>query len=567
MGLLTVWLWAGLAVADPPPPGTLLPGSRPAEQKEAPAPLPRPRRTELPKDDKVDPSIEASLPQPAPSILPPEANSITLDCVLRLAGVANPEINIAAQRVVGAEALRLFAYAQVLPSMNVGLNYDAHTGPVQQSDGNILKVNREALYLGLGAGAIAAGTVNIPGLLWAGNPGAGIFELLAARQFVRVREAESRAVRNQILLQVADGYLEVLRAEGRRAVAVTNQREAHQIAHLTATSARGGRGKDSDANRTAAELANRNDRLVEAEREMMVNSARLAQLLNVPPSVQLHPVDGYIVPLQIVPEANPLGGLIFTAVNNRPELAARRAAIAAANNILRAAKVLPFSPTVWGGFSAGTFGGGSNLASGFGFPESRFGNMAPRDDVDVILYWTAQNMGVGNWAKIKLRLSERRIAELEFVRDLNMVRNDVARAYAGIHARFAQIAIAQASIASSMKAYEEDYRRVRGVEKALPIELLNSFRLLAQGRYNYLDAVINYDESQFAMYVALGQPPASVLAHSMPADLVPPPAPAPPLPFCAAHANGGACNNGNACNTCNAGQPNPAMLPPVAQHP
>ena len=42
----------------------------------------------------------------------------------------------------------------------------------------------------------------------------------------------------------------------------------------------------------------------------------------------------------------------------------------------------------------------------------------------------------------------------------------------------------------------------------LPIELLNSFELLAEARLDYIDAIIDYNESQFAMYVALGQPPA-----------------------------------------------------------
>jgi outer membrane protein TolC len=558
-GLLGLCLWSSLAVADPPPAGTALPGNQRERRDDN---LPRPRREENGKDAKSYADIEAKLPQPAPSILPPDANAITLNCVLRLAGVENPEINIARQRVVGAEALRLLAYAQLLPNLNVGTNYDAHTGPLQQSDGNILKVNREALYLGLGAGAIAAGTVNIPGLLWAGNPGAGIFDLLAARQFVQVRQFESLAVRNQILLRVADAYLDTLRAEGRRSIAVKNQQEAHEVARLSAINAAAGQRKESDANRAAAELANRNDLIVEAENEMMVASARLAQLLNLPPTIQLHPVDGYNVAMQIVPEDIPLGGLIYTAINRRPELAARQAAIRAANNILRSAKVLPFSPNVWGGFSAGTFGGGSNLASGFGFPESRFGNMAPRDDVDVILYWTAQNMGLGNWAKIKLRLSERRITELEFVRDLNMVRNDVARAYAGIHARFAQMSIAATSVKSAEGAYKEDYKRIFTTDTGLPIELLNSFRLLAAGRYNYFDAVVNYDRAQFAMYVALGQPPADVLAHAMPPELVPPPAPAPPLPFCTA-GNGGAC--GNNCGVANVGQTPPAVLPAVTE--
>ena len=561
-GLLAVWFCGGLTIAAPPPEGSALPGSKPEEKKDDGLPSPRPAETG--KDLKADPSIEANLPQPAPTILPSEANAIDLACVLRLAGVDNPEILIARQRVVGAEALRLLAYAQILPNLNVGLNYDAHVGPLQQSDGHILNVNRNALYLGLGAGAIAAGTVNIPGLLWAGNPAAGIFDALAARQTVRVRQFDSLAVRNQIFLQVANGYMELLRAESRRAIAAKNRDEAHQIAHLMAASAKKGRGNDADANRAAAEYAHRLDDVVVAEQEMLVKSAKLAALISVPPSVQLHAIEGWVLraPTQIVPEPTPMRELLLMAINRRPELAARQAAIRVAMNELRKAQVLPFSPNIWGGLSAGTFGGGSNLVAqpgGFGnFTGSRFGSFAPRDDVDVILYWTAQNMGLGNIAQIRYARSERRISELEYVRELNVVRNDVARAYAGIHARFAQIGIAQASVLAATKAYEEDYKRIFKTDTGLPIELLNSFRLLVQGRYNYLDSVVNYDEAQFSMYVALGQPPAALLARPIPSDmpggLVPPPQPAPPLPGCGSDNGSGACA---ACNTCNTCQPKP----------
>lgn len=537
-GLSLVWLWGGLAIILPTfaqaPEKT---GNKPEGKQEERLPPPRPAEGEK------DSAIEASLPQPPPSILPgaEAVKAVDLSCVLRLAGVNNPDILLARQRIASATAMRLYAYAQALPNLNAGGNYDDHTGPVQQSDGNILKLTRQALYVGAGAGAVAAGTVNIPGVLLAGNPGVGIFEMLAARQLVRVRQFESLAVRNQIFLQVANGYLELVRAEAHRAIAVQNREDAHDIARLMRANVVWGRGRDADANRAISEYLLRINEVIEAEKNMLVASARLAQLLNLPPSIQLHGTEGWVVPTPLVPQPTPLSTLLLFAINQRPELAARRAAIRMATQQLRAAQVLPLSPTVWAGFSAGTFGGGSSLISqpqGFGsFQRPYFGNFAPRDDVDVVLYWTAQNMGVGNFAQIRLRQSERQIANLELVRDLNMVRNEVARAYAGIHARWAQIGIARDTVITAQQGYKEDYVGIMGVEKRLPIELLNNFKLLVKGRNDYLDSVIDYDEAQFSLFVALGQPPADMLARAVPSDmpkgLVPPPDPAPPLPCCA----------------------------------
>ena len=56
----------------------------------------------------------------------------------------------------------------------------------------------------------------------------------------------------------------------------------------------------------------------------------------------------------------------------------------------------------------------------------------------------------------------------------------------------------------------------------LPIELLNSFDLLANARVEYVDAIVDYNQAQFAMYVALGQPPANTLAHPVPVEGVVP---------------------------------------------
>ncbi len=498
-----------------------------APGQEAPAPkdgdtLPSPRTL----------AADESLPPNPPSILPANWNPIDLPSTLRLAGVENPEILIARQRVVEAAALRMFAATQILPNINTGMNLDSHRGVLQQSSGNILRVNRDALNLGLGVNAVAAGTVGIPGIFYNLNVSNAIFGWLQVRQVVRQREFDSIAVRNDVLLRVANGYVELLRAEGLRAIAIKNRDEAREIARMTAAYARTGQGKPSDADRAATELQRRNELILSAEGQVLTAAARLAQLLNLDPSLPLHAIDGWVVPAPIVPEPIPLEQLLYIATQQRPELGSRRAAIREAALALHAAKMLPFSPTVLAGFSTDVFGGGSNLVAqpgGFaGFAESRFGTFAQRQDVDVVTYWTAQNLGLGNCAQIKLARTQLRIADLELLRVLNMVRAEVATAYARTHARYAQIDVAERAVRSGELAYKEDFTRVRGF-KGLPIELIDSFRLLANARDQYLNAISDYNEAQFELYVALGQPPANTLARPIPASLIPPPPP-PPVP-------------------------------------
>ncbi len=453
---------------------------------------------------------DAAIPTP-PSILGAEVRDIDLGTALRLAGVENPELNLARQRVVEAVALRQLAAAQILPTLNYGFNYDSHTGPLQQSNGNILSVNRSAVYVGAGANAVAAGTVNIPGVFLGGNIAQGIFGYLTTRQVVIQRDFASVAVRNQVFLQVGLAYSELTRAEGLRAVSLQARDEAREVARITTDYALTGQGRTADADRAATELALRENQVLAAEGEILTASAELCRALNLDPSIRLHPTDAYVVPLPIVPDPQPIQELIALALLRRPELAERRAAIREALLALEGTKALPFSPTLLIGFSSGGFGGGSNLV------RPVFGSMSGRTDLDVIGYWTLQNLGVGNVALIKTARARLGASEFQQVAVLNRVRAEVAIAYARTHARFAQIGTSEAAVLASRKGFREDYDLTRAqTTRVLPIELLNNFRLLNLSRRAYLDAIVDYNRAQFELYVALGQPPADSLARPVP---------------------------------------------------
>jgi hypothetical protein len=110
----------------------------------------------------------------------------------------------------------------------------------------------------------------------------------------------------------------------------------------------------------------------------------------------------------------------------------------------------------------------------------------------------------------------------------------VAAAYARTHARYAQIAISEMAIQSSLEGFQEDMRRIIAHE-GLPLELINSLRLLGRARTQYTNAILDYNRAQFELYVAIGKPPADVLIRpvsgspAVPVDLPStPPAPLPP---------------------------------------
>ncbi|MCZ2343266.1 MAG: TolC family protein [Bacteroidales bacterium] len=479
-----------------------------------------------------DPADSGDKPAPPPhTILNADEVPIDLGTALKLAGVENPELLLARQRVTEAVAWRQLAAAQILPNLNAGGNYNLHRGPLQQAKGNILNVNRDSLYYGLGTYAVGAGTVNIPGLNYNLNIGDAWFNYLSTRQRAEAAAAMADGVRNDVLLRVCLAYLELLRADCRRAIATQNRDDAVELARVTAAFAETGQGRKADADRAQVELQLRTALLTQTEADTLSATARLCQLLNLDPSTRLKPVEGWVVPASLVPDPTPLADLLAVAMMQRPELAARRAEVRAALYNLSQAKVLPFSPTLILGFSAASFGGGSNLISnppgyvggnGQLMTGPRFGDFNNRTDFDVMVFWTLRNLGVGNVAMIRAARSRARQSHYQELEMLNLVRMQVAESRALVQAGIPQMEVAEKAVKAGHEAFSQDLTRIKGGQ-GLPLEAVDSMRLLARSRFEYLNTIINYNQAHFKLWVALGSPPADMLARPIPTSLVPQP--------------------------------------------
>lgn len=476
---------------------------------------------------------KAAIPEAPSTVLRSAVSPIDLVTALRLAGTENPELRIARQRVVEATAFRQLAATQVLPNLNLGTNYNLHRGALQQSNGNILRVDRDALYVGLGANAVGAGTVNVPGLNYNLNIGSAWYGFLASRQQATTVRLTATGVENDVQLRVALAYTDLVRAEARRAIAVQNRDEAVELVRLTEAYARAGQGRKADADRAAVELRRRDADLTQTEADALTASARLCQLLNLDPSTRLRPLEGWAVPDTLVPDPMTLPELLAVALLRRPELAARRSDVQQSLYQLSLAKVLPFSPNVILGFSAGGFGGGSDLVSapqgfvggdGRRVTASRFGNLDGRTDFDAVVFWTFRNMGVGNLAQIRAADSQVKQMKFRELETLNLIRAQVAEAHARSAARPLQIDAAEKAVRSSTEAYTEDLARIKGGQ-GLPLEVIDSLRLLGRSRYEYLEAIIDYNRAQFQLWTAIGNPLADALARPVPGAQ-----PAGPLP-------------------------------------
>jgi outer membrane protein TolC len=454
-------------------------------------------------DPSGSPKQPAAAPATAtsPPVVPPASSeySIDLGTALTLAGGSNPTIALAREAVSASLAEQTLADTLALPTLNVGADFDGHTGPLQSARGQIRDVDRESAYVGAGAAAVGAGTVNVPGARAFAHVADAIFEPLVARQRVSVASFNARATNNDILLAVAVQYFTLLGAEARVGALRESDTEVEDIVRVTTNFARTGQGREADADRATSESRLLAVQTQQSEEEIAVAAAELARLLDLDPTIRLRPADPPLAPLNLVPVAEPLDRLVQVAVASRPEIIARTAGIRLAEARLREERVRPFVPLLSVGYSAGGFGGGSDQT------DPRFGRFAGRSDFDVFAVWSLENMGLGNLAVQRQRRAELGQAMADRQRLIDRVRREVTDAYALVAARRVEIEAARRRLAAAQQGYRLDFARTRNLE-GRPIEVLNSATTLASARQEMIASIIQFDQAQFQLFVALGQP-------------------------------------------------------------
>jgi outer membrane protein TolC len=456
--------------------------------------------------DRVQPRVPPAAfadPKPVPGGQQPIAESpVDLGVALRLAGVENPTINLAREAIREAQAEQQAARALLLPTVNVGGNFYLHRGNLQAANGTILDVDRQSAYLGAGAQAVGTGALAFPGVRLFAHLGDAAYEPLAARQRVAARTGDARAVRNDILLDVAAAYLELIGAEERVRLLKQGEADLGEVVRLTAAYAKTGQGRSADANRAAAHFQLLARETQSAEEERAVAVARLARHLNLDPSVPLRTPAGVVPAVRLIPADVPVPSLLETALRSRPEMSARSAEVGLAEVRRRQEAVRPFLPVLSVGFSGGAFGGGSNRAA------SDFGPLDGRTDFDVAAVWNVEGFGFGNRARVRRAGAGIGQATAALERTKTEIGRQVAEAHAQVQAAARQFETATAAVSVAEEGFRLETERIKQGQ-GRPIEVLDSFRQLLDARLEVLRAIVAFDIAQFRLYAAIGGTPES----------------------------------------------------------
>lgn len=457
-------------------------------------------------DAEPSPTAETGeiLPMPAPvSIEPagpiPPENTVPIDLgtALQIAAGKNPQVGYTQQRIQEAYAQLQSAEVLWLPSIHLGASYNKHDGTLQDAAGRILENSRSSTYTGLGAQAVGTGSPAVPGLVMNFHLRDALFKPKIAEQIVGARRSASRATTNDILLETALAYLELLEALQIEAIARKTLANAEQLAEVTESFAESGQGLRADAERAQAELFARQIALREAQENVRVASVRLSRVLSRGQMGTLIPREPALAPIELVSLQAPLPELVATGLSNRAELAESQHLVRAAVERLRREKYAPLVPSVLLGFSYGGFGGS---------PSSDINDFGDRADFDAVVFWEVRNLGFGEkWARREAQ-SQLEQARWRKVSVMDQIAGEIAANYAKVDARKDQIALAQAGITAARDSLRRNIERIRAGE-GLPLEALQAIQALSQAQRQYARTLADYNRAQFRLHRALGWPP------------------------------------------------------------
>jgi outer membrane protein TolC len=235
---------------------------------------------------------------------------LDMSTALALVSGQNPQVGFARWRIQEAYAQLDQAEALWLPTIQAGINYHRHDGNLQNIEGRIVDVNRSSLNAGLGTGAVAAGTTPVPGLVAQFHLVDAIFQPKIAERTAWARGHKLNGVLQEQMLQASLSYLQLLRTAQGESIARETLSHTERLAEITSEFARSGQGLQSDADRMQTELALRRNDVVQAQEEVGVASARLAQVISLDATMRIVPVETSVVPINLIDSSLDAGSLV-----------------------------------------------------------------------------------------------------------------------------------------------------------------------------------------------------------------------------------------------------------------
>lgn len=409
-------------------------------------------------------------------------HAIDLPTALRLAGAQNFDVQLARERVIEARSVYRQAVLDFFPWLSPGIAARRHDDKLQDVEGNLLNVNKYAYA----PGAALVAQVDL---------GEAVYKSLAAKQLAHGAGHALEAQRQESVAAAARDYFELAFARGAAGIAEAAVRIAADYEQQLQNAVDAGLAFKGDLLRVRVEKERNQLTLRQTRERQRLAAARLAQTLRLDPAVELTAADADLVPLSLVETNAALDALVGRALGSRPELKQAGAFIEAARQTRKGTTVGPLIPAVSAqAFFGGLGGGRSGVADMFGGQEDYFLGLSWRIGPGGLFDAERQRAA-------ESRLRQARIGSDQLQAELT---RQVVDAFTHWQSTGDQVVTAQ----RALSAAEESFRLALGRREfavGVVLETIFAEQDLTRTRLDYLRAVAEFNQSQYALQHAVGQ--------------------------------------------------------------
>jgi outer membrane protein TolC len=406
---------------------------------------------------------------------------IDLPSALRLAGAQNLDIKLARERVAEAQANHSAALAQFFPWLSPGISYRQHDNKLQDVEGNIIDVHKNSYAPGATIGAQV-------------DVGDALYKALAAKQLARAAVHGLEAQRQGSVFAAAQAYFELALAANAVSVARESVRISTDYQRQLEEAVNAGIAFKGDLLRIRVELERNQLAAQQAAEKQRIAAALLAQVLRLDPAVDLIPRDPEIAPIALVGTNIALHSLVQQASSSRPELKQNHAFTAAARNAQTGADYGPWIPSVGAqAFFGGLGGGRRGISDTFG----------EQEDYAVGLSWRVGPGGLFDFTRSRAAEARVKISQLNEEKLSDKIVREVVEAFARWQSSTGQIQTARRALAAAEEGLRLAQQR-KEFAVGIVLENIQAEQDLARTRLDYLKAVTEFNEAQYALSKAVG---------------------------------------------------------------
>ena len=404
---------------------------------------------------------------------------VDLSTALAVAGARSVEVRFAEAKEDEQRQSIYGAWEMLVPNVNPGILLHAHRGNTQRATGQFLDVTKQAEWGG------AAATAE-----W--DPGTVIFRALSAARRTDAAHFSTETQRDANALAVAEAYYELVRSRTLVRIADQALQEARALEKDEQSWVALGKKVKVELLRAQAQVSQKELALTQAEGQVAVASARLVEILELQPGVELVPFEDMpIATIRVSMEA-PLEQLLDWAERGRPELKESENLISAAEHDREGVLWGPLVPQTDAGVATGILGG-------------TFGASAGSKDYVAGVGWKIGPGGLLDLPAINAasdRVKQARIRD-EGLRA--QIAREVVTARADTLTADREVAAARNGVVAAEEAFHlSTLRYARGA--AIELEVLDAQSTYTSAQTAEVQAIVDLNRAQYRLLRAIGGP-------------------------------------------------------------